>query len=144
MSAHQSGHSSNDLETPNHGVPQPIVRLSGGGQKPQTLSSLKACHLVAKRPKKKLSHLYFGPVSGGERQDLIRQPRPSAAFVERRQFKNAFADQLFPNVIKMGFSRAKASGPKADRGRENLAIAFFSVAETRPLLERAINETHQN
>ena len=78
-------------------------RLNDGGPRPQTLGSLKARHLVTKRPKKKLSHLYFGPVGGGERQDFIRQPRPSASFVERRQFKNAFADQLFPNVIKNWF-----------------------------------------
>ena len=83
--------------------PLAVIRLNGGGPRPQTLSSLKARHLVPKRPKKKLSHLYFGPVGGGERQDLIGQPRPSASFVERRQFKNAFADQLFPNVIKNGF-----------------------------------------
>jgi hypothetical protein len=86
-----------------------VARASSGYQArtrrltPQTLGSLKARHLVTKRPKKKLSHLYFGPVGGGERQDLIRQPRPSASFVERRQFKNAFADQLFPNVIENGF-----------------------------------------
>ena len=95
----KSGHF--DLE--NDGSPLTVIQLNGGGPRPQTLSSLKARHLVTKRPKKKLSHLYFGPVGGGERQDLIRQPRPSASFVERRQFKNAFADQLFPNVIKNGF-----------------------------------------
>ena len=97
----QSGHSSEGGTY--DGAPQPVIRLNGGGPRPQTLGSLKARHLVTKRPKKKLSHLYFGPVGGGERQDLIRQPRPSASFVERRQFKNAFADQLFPNVIKNWF-----------------------------------------
>jgi hypothetical protein len=61
-----------------------VPRASSGYQAPtrrlmpQTLGSLKARHLVTKRAKKKLSHLYFGPVGGGERQDLIRQPRPSA------------------------------------------------------------------
>jgi hypothetical protein len=40
----------------------------------------------------------------------------------------------FQTSSKIGFSRAKASGPKADRGCENLAIAFFSVAQMRRCL----------
>src|SRR6478609_10065839 len=88
-------------------------RLNDGGPRPQTLGSLKARHVVTKRPKKKLSHLYFGPVGGGERQDLIRQPRPSASFVERRHLKNAFAVQLFPNVIENGFKSRQSLGAES-------------------------------
>ena len=42
----------------------------------------------------KLSHLHFGPVGGGKRQNLIRQPRPHAFFVEIEQRENAFADEV--------------------------------------------------
>jgi hypothetical protein len=49
----------------------------------------------------------------------------------------------FQTSSKMGFSCAKASGPKADRGCESLAIAL-SVVDHSELLERSINETQRN
>jgi hypothetical protein len=77
-----------------------------------------------KGPKKKLSHLHFGPVGGGKRQNLIRQPRPRAFFVEGEQGETPSLTSSSQTSSKMGFSCAKASGPKADRGCENLAIAL--------------------